>query len=99
MVIVAEESSDHFHVLGGLRGCMPSVNDVYLDRAAAVRGMLFWREQELEGGVSSFDITGSAKEGWYDVGGNCPGRNEYYEITECDQAECLKDLDCQEAKL
>jgi len=55
--------------------------------------MKFWREQEMEGGVSAFDITGSAKEGWYSVGGNYPGKNEYYQITECDQVECLEELE------
>jgi len=88
-------SKKHYHVLGGLHGYMPDVNSVYLLKSDARQGLLFWKKDEIEMSYqvedrSDFSISGNLKIGYYEV---VNGGNEYYQITECSESDCLIDYD------
>lgn len=76
----------HFHVLVGLCGLyLPDENHVYATRKKAEAGARSVARQRRDDGEH---VTGSVREGMYRVG------DDYcIEITECDEAECLGDLD------
>jgi len=85
----------HYHVLGGLCGYMPSVNYTCLTKKQAEATLSDCKEREIDDGYqlenrSQFSITGSLKGGRYDLTG---GGNEYYEITTCQEPDCLLHLD------
>lgn len=76
----------HFHVLVGLCGMyMPNENHVYLTRKEAEEGARWLADQFRDDGER---VTGSARSGYYAV-----GESECIEITDCTEAECLRDLD------
>jgi hypothetical protein len=76
----------HFHVLVGLSGMyMPNENHVYLTRREAEGGARLIADRFRDDGER---VTGSARSGYYAV-----GESECIEITDCDRAECLRDLD------
>jgi len=86
----------HYHVLGGLCGCyMPNANYTCLTKKEAKAILSDCKKQEIDASYqmkncSQFSITGSLKSGRYDVTG---GGNEYYEITTCQEPDCLLHLD------
>ena len=81
----------HYHVLGGLHGYMPMVNDVYTTLQAARQGLMDHKRLEIEYSYqmedrSQFSVSGNLRQGYYEVAG---GGNEYYEITDCQEPDCL----------
>ena len=86
----------HYHVLGGLRGCyMPNVNYTCETLSEARAILLDFKKQEIEDSYqmedrSQFSITGNLRQGYYEV---TNGGNEYYEITDCQESDCLLYLD------
>lgn len=79
----------HYHVLGGLHGCMPNLNVVYDNLEDAQQGLKGERKTEIDNGTSPFGISGSYEDGYYEVKN---GGNEYYEITECYEGDCLEEV-------
>jgi hypothetical protein len=76
----------HFHVLVGLSGMyMPNENHVYLTRKEAEEGARWLADQFRDDGER---VTGSARSGFYAI-----GDRESIEITACDEAACLRELD------
>jgi hypothetical protein len=76
----------HFHMLVGLCGLyMPDENHVYVSRKEAEDGARELARQFRDDGER---VTGSARAGYYQV-----GDNYCIEITGCDDAECLRDLE------
>jgi hypothetical protein len=76
----------HFHVLVGLCGMyMPDENHVYRTRKEAEDGARSLARQFRDDGDT---VTGSVRDGFYRVG------DDYcIEITDCDEQDCLRDLD------
>jgi hypothetical protein len=80
------DSTGHFHVLTGLAGAyMPNDNQVYATRTEAEDAAREIAEDFREQGER---VEGSAESGYYAV-----GDNESIEITDCDERDCLRDLD------
>jgi len=85
----------HYHVLGGLHGYMPMVNEVYATLQEARQSLMDKKREEIEDSYqmedrSSFAISGNLRQGYYEV---TNGGNEYYEITDCQESDCLLYLD------
>jgi hypothetical protein len=74
----------HYHVLTGLGGgYMPSSNEVYETKADALRGA-----REMKGIFQNDPETKvKGRAGFYTVG------NEYIEVTECTEGDCLSHRD------
>jgi hypothetical protein len=81
----------HYHVISGFRGYMPDMNEVYTSKKAAQAGAIEWVRTIRDDGAR---VTGSAKDGWYDVHSEDVGKAgvEYIQITECWVDECLEDV-------
>ena len=77
--------AEHFHVLVGPCGLyLPDSNDVFTSHKDA---SAFARERALEFRDEGERVSGSARTGY------AIGENYCIEITPCDDAECLRDLD------
>ncbi len=83
----------HYHVLGGMHGCMPNINEAHETLEDAQLDCSWCVDQEIEAGLDNevtIDRTfwqDNLDGLWYAEVAN--GGNEYYEITECDMDECL----------
>lgn len=85
----------HYHVLGGLHGCLPNVNEVYTTKADAQQGLLWHKRDEIEMSYqvedrSRFSVYGTMRGCYYEV---YNGGNDYYSIVPCQESDCLIDLD------
>jgi hypothetical protein len=81
-----DADSSHFHVMSGLAGgYMPNENQTYRTREEAEDAA---REMARDFRENGEKVSGSAKQGFYTV-----GDHQYIEIADCDQADCLSDLD------
>ena len=81
-----DADASHFHVLSGLAGgYLPNENQVYRTRAKAEEAARELADQFREDGER---VSGSAKAGFFTV-----GKHQYIEIANCDEAECLRELD------
>ena len=91
---------NHYHVLAGLHGCMPDVNETFTNKADAQGAMVSLKEEEKEAAWQSVDyvgpcpshVVGSASDGYYEIYHDGPGW-DYIEMTECNEPDCLDDLD------
>ena len=78
--------TQHFHVLAGLCGLyMPDENYVYRTRGEAEQGARELAQQFRDDGER---VSGSAKGGYFKI-----GKDYCVEVTDCDQVECLSDLE------
>lgn len=76
----------HFHVLSGLRGLyMPNENTVHRTRKSAEATA---RETAANARDDGYKVRGSASSGLYAV-----GEDQSIEITACDVADCLDDVE------
>lgn len=76
----------HYHVLSGLTGgYLPNSNDVCATRREAEASARWlastFRDDETR-------VSGSARDGWYNV-----GEYEYIKITECMEPDCMEGED------
>ncbi len=72
----------HYHVIGGMRGCIPNINEPVntLEQASSVlKGLVEQEFDDFE--LNDRDVTWSADLKYAAVR---HGGNEYYEITECE---------------
>lgn len=86
----------HYHVLGGMHGCMPNINEAHETLEDAQLDYGWCIDQETDASFNNEDgvtINHLNWDGalWYAEVEN--GGNEYYEITECDFAECLETIE------
>jgi len=84
----------HYHVLGGIHGCMPDVNDVYHTKQDAREGLKWWIQ---DGRDSGYKYSGNLKDGYFEeLKSNMQQYpNNYFEITECFEEDCLRDGDIE----
>ena len=84
----------HYHVLGGIHGCMPDVNDVYHTKMEARGGLKWWI---ADGRDAGYKYSGNLKDGYFEELKNVNRQhpNNYFEITECSEEDCLRDSDLE----
>lgn len=80
----------HYHILAGLHGYLPNINEVYKIKQDARMGLKELIEWDRETGAK---YSGNLREGYFEClnFSDCH-TNEYYEITECNIKECLEDI-------
>jgi len=84
--ISAGRTRPHYHVLFGLRGYMPDLNEVFETHEQAVE-----YANDLAHQLGDEDrVEGDPDAGAWDVGED---GNRYIEVTECDEDTCLEDLE------
>ena len=80
----------HYHVLGGMHGCMPNYNSTHTGRDDAQDNFKYMVEREFDDfDLSDNDVHYSQELDYAEVKN---GGNEYYEITKCDYPDCLLDI-------
>ena len=81
----------HYHVLGGVHGCMPDVNLICETKHQA-RSVIVEEANQLRD--YGYRYVGNCKDGYYEEisSMSCGHPNNYLEITECYQKECLEDI-------
>ena len=76
-------SAKHYHVLSGLHGSMPDINDVCETVQEAKNDLKFWRDIFRDQGVK---LSGNIKDEYFEF----LNENGYIEISECTESECLE---------
>lgn len=81
----------HYHVLGGLRGCMPGINYVCETKKEAREIMKDEKEREIDiwyqmETLPKVRITGQVVDGYLEISN---GTLQYLEIVECYESDCL----------
>lgn len=83
----------HYHVMGGLHGCLPNFNEIAMSKKDAIAQLKWWKEQEIAWDAQDgqyVKVYGNAKDLYYEVEGNM-GNNDYYEAVECYDIDCLNE--------
>jgi len=85
----------HYHVLGGIHGCMPDVNDVCHTKQDAKESLKWWIDDGRDAG---YKYSGTLKNGYFEEEKSEMRQwpNNYFEITECCEEDCLRDTDLME---
>jgi len=85
----------HYHVLGGLHGCMPSINYTCKTLGEAREILKDEKEKEIDIWYQvehkpRVRIEGQVRNGYLEI---TNGTIDYLEITTCQEPDCLIDLD------
>jgi len=85
----------HYHVLGGIHGCMPDVNDIYHTKMEAREGLKWHIENAREDG---YKYSGTLRDGYFEEEESEVRQwpNNYFEIVTCFEEDCLQDTDLME---
>lgn len=84
----------HYHVLFGMPGYMPDSNLTYLTKKEAQQGAQFIADQFRDDPDGLYRIYGNKRDGYViERKGTIYALPYLIEIVDCDQPECLQDLE------